>query len=938
MSADRARWLRLVESRVERFAEDPAVVLGPEALREAENLFAAAEPDVEAVVAVAWLHWLRVDLLPADEAEVELERAISLFTEVWDLAPDSVPVELRDVLGEDAGVAEFLLYLADGDADVLDVAVDRLRESADADPTIAARSGNLAAALCERFVLAGREVDLDEAIAVAARAVAAAEPGSRSRGGVLATSAAVLRARYESRGEVADLDTAVAQYRAAVGDPDDPAATNAIVLTNLVTALVTRFEAHGELADLDEAISTARAVTDPIGDTWSALGLALRTRYDRTGSVADLDEALVAARKAVRETESEGDHAGALSCLSGVHGARYRLHQDLAELDAAIETARAAVAVGKGAHREVYRSNLGDLLHDRFTATADEEDLAAAINILRQALQGTPDLSPHRPSCVANLGQAMLSRYERQGTAADVDEAVVLARQGVELARLDNMDGPRIRALLAQAVQARFEDRGAVADLDEAVELARSALGSVAREHPEYPTYLGILATAQWARFPWTADPADLEEAVEVARAAVELARTNEDRAAHESNLSVVLGSRHELTGRPADLEEAVAAARRAVGVTAPGSPALARRLANLSAVLRSRFEDLGSIEDIDEAVVCARAAVAVAPVKSPERAAWWSTLTGVLQSRYGQSAQLADLDEAVDAAREAARTTPPTAPAFAGRLSNLGNALLRRSGEPADLLPFLASPGVESTVSDDLIEAVQAMRDAVAAVLPGAHDHAALCANLAMTLLSLYYATGESAVLEESVEWARRAVERTTADQPDLALHQADLGVALAALAAVTGAEDVLTESLALLRQAAGVRTAPPLIRMVAARRRGEVAGGAGRVPEAVAGFTEAVRLLGVTSWHGLDRRSRERHLAAALGLATDAGAWAIHSGQSSLSVELLESGRSVLWSQLLDAAPDLTAVTTADPALGARLLEVGRLLNRELGHRDRP
>jgi hypothetical protein len=73
--------------------------------------------------------------------------------------------------------------------------------------------------------------------------------------------------------------------------------------------------------------------------------------------------------------------------------------------------------------------------------------------------------------------------------------------------------------------------------------------------------------------------------------------------------------------------------------------------------------------------------------------------------------------------------------------------------------------------------------------------------------------------------------------------------------------------------------------------------------------------------AWLGLDRTVREERLADAGGLVTDAAAWAIETGELETAVELLEQGRSVLWSQSLQLRTDLTRLQAAHGGLAARL-----------------
>jgi len=118
----------------------------------------------------------------------------------------------------------------------------------------------------------------------------------------------------------------------------------------------------------------------------------------------------------------------------------------------------------------------------------------------------------------------------------------------------------------------------------------------------------------------------------------------------------------------------------------------------------------------------------------------------------------------------------------------------------------------------------------------------------------------------------------------------------------------------------------------MMAARAWGQWAFGAGDAVSAAEGYAAGVALLPQVAWHGLDRVTREEQLASWAGMAADAAACAITAGQLGRAVEVLEQGRSVLWTEALHLRSDLTRLREHDPDLAARLDEVRRELDRPL------
>lgn len=93
---------------------------------------------------------------------------------------------------------------------------------------------------------------------------------------------------------------------------------------------------------------------------------------------------------------------------------------------------------------------------------------------------------------------------------------------------------------------------------------------------------------------------------------------------------------------------------------------------------------------------------------------------------------------------------------------------------------------------------------------------------------------------------------------------------------------------------------------------------------PSALEGYQTAISLLPVLAWRGLDRVSRERLTAEFPLLASDAAACATATGRLALAVEMLEQGRAVLWSQLLETRSGLADLESADHQIALRLREL--------------
>jgi len=192
---------------------------------------------------------------------------------------------------------------------------------------------------------------------------------------------------------------------------------------------------------------------------------------------------------------------------------------------------------------------------------------------------------------------------------------------------------------------------------------------------------------------------------------------------------------------------------------------------------------------------------------------------------------------------------------------------------------------------------------DATAA---GANDHGA-------ALYAGYQRTGNTWFLETAIARFREAVEATPDGHPDRPRRLSNLGTALRARFERTGQLADLDQAVAAFRDGAAVLTASPGRRVAAARGWGQCALLAGSPQSAVEGYAAAIELLPLAAWHGLDQRTREHHLREWAELASDAAGAAIIAGHPVRAVELLEAGRSVLWTQALHLLATLWNISDA-------------------------
>lgn len=289
--------------------------------------------------------------------------------------------------------------------------------------------------LLARHYATGSGTDLDEARRAAEEALRLTPVEDYYYETRLVGIAETLRALASAIGDAGPLDEAVGlAVRAANAYEDGP--QRAVEVLELTLLLIARHEAGGPASDLDAAVANTRHVlafpgSDPEDAVRlrSALGVLLRHRHAAapTEPNSDLDEALDLAREVLAATRPDHHARGPrLSDLAEALLLRFARDGEQADLDEAVDAARAAASLPSGVAHPVLLSRwaAGSLI--RFDTLGDPGDLDAAITAYRVAVETTVSEHPARVERVTALAQALRRRGEQFQSSLDLAEATTL--------------------------------------------------------------------------------------------------------------------------------------------------------------------------------------------------------------------------------------------------------------------------------------------------------------------------------------------------------------------------------------------------------------------------------------------------------------------------------------------------------------------------------
>ncbi|MEV6633714.1 CHAT domain-containing protein [Actinoplanes sp. NPDC051470] len=239
------------------------------------------------------------------------------------------------------------------------------------------------------------------------------------------------------------------------------------------------------------------------------------------------------------------------------------------------------------------------------------------------------------------------------------------------------------------------------------------------------------------------------------------------------------------------------------------------------------------------------------------------------------------------------------------------------------------ANEGEEIAALD---EAVSVLTDAIADRSATAANRSLSVSNLGSALWIRYQLTGKARDLDRAARELCRATVEAPLPGRIHAVALSYLGRVLMDVWRRRHDDRTRAEAEEALRASVAVEVAPADFRAFVARLLGDFIVETGRPAEAVEAYATAVGLLEAIAWRGLSRPDQERLLAEFEDVAVDAAACALTAGRPRLAVELLEQGRGVLLTQVIDGRSGYDRLRAAAPEPAERL----RAVQDELGARS--
>lgn len=576
---------------------------------------------------------------------------------------------------------------------------------------------------------------------------------------------------------------------------------------------------------------------------------------------------------------------------------------------------------------------LGGAYGMRYKRTGSTRDLERSVDLITQAIQFmvesplVSDYLDYLAALYSDLETWVSERFMRFGSSEDLRKAVDAAEMAVNLTPPDSPDWAGRMNDLGLRLGERSEHDGSKEDLDRAIkclEMAVDADPSLCTD--DQKCYLNNLGTLLDTRFIYRGTVEDLDRSVKVLEKALKISSSNRSlRCMILQSLAGALARHYEHHGTDQDLDRAIELQRTAIDQTPEGHPDGAGRAADLGLWLFKRAVRNGSTEDVARSIDTIRAAIKAIPNDHAARPRLLMELGNSLCKLSERTSSVLHLEDAIEAIREAVSSIPQGHHLHTASLHNLALALRHRAALQ------LQSPETQDypkpPPSDLFDEAIAISRSSINATEEGHTDLPSRLNTLGDFLGRRWLLNGHKNMddINSAIEFTRQAADKSPASH-QRAAYLENLGGWLVWRYSVTARTDDQTNALVCYKEGWTLRnTAAPSVCIGLARKAAGILTARSNWKEAGDLLEEAIKLLPAVTPRSLQHTDKQDMLAKFAGLASTAAAVALNAGKSAYdALQLLELGRGVISSLLMDMRGDVSDLKAQHPSLATAFLSL--------------
>ncbi|KAJ7661930.1 CHAT domain-containing protein [Mycena polygramma] len=779
--------------------------------------------------------------------------------------------------------------------------------------------------LLKAYMQSGRSIALDEALRYGREALAFCHISAQYDASAHYLLGLCLVEQFRIHNGIAALDEAISCQQRALSLRQEATPERCVTLQALAGACLMRFEKLNKVVDLVVAIVFSRGAftcCPPVLEvqltSHEQVATSSHLRFEVYGQGHDIADAVEITRRALALTQPGDQHRPwVLEKCCFYLEAHYRHFGKVKCLDEAEVYCQEFIRLCPPGHSQhaLASQALGCHFLIRFQSRKDPALLDDAVSLCETALRLRPTGDANRHAPLKSLAIATRLRFELRGENADIEHSISYGQEAVELCKSGSTPRDAGGPLhgLGMSYLLRFEHSGHAEDLEKALKCCQDALPFVGSS--AFLT-LGNMLTIYRHRYYLFQHSEDLSEAAKCGLEALRMSPPGDPgKFMTLNNLAGIANDRFDYSGKMENLEEAISYSRQSLVACPVGHSDKVLPMINVSLLLSARFEILGERSDMEESLRVLNSALSLCPPGHPSRERCLRAL--VISSRrcWKETHDLQHLDRAIQCARDALP------------LYSAGSFDYPRSREYLGIV--LYARFMETRQRADLEEAVTMYREALALCPKSNYDYGTFRANLAAALSTRYDTSQDPSDLTGAIDNYSEANEITSTENPSKPTLQS--GRAMALLKIVPLTETILADAFNLFEQAANNHFASSSTQFDAALRW-SIAARSFKHPSTMNAFSRLLSLLELRllTKQGMESQQEFLRNIPFRRLSSEAAASAIDAGRLDSAVELLEQGRTMLWSRMRGYRHPIHDLRAVDEALADRFQSTSAQLER--------
>ncbi|KAF9463823.1 CHAT domain-containing protein [Collybia nuda] len=509
-------------------------------------------------------------------------------------------------------------------------------------------------------------------------------------------------------------------------------------------------------------------------------------------------------------------------------------------------------------------------------------------------------------------------KYERHGNLDYLEEIVNCHTLALELCLPDGLGRHIYLNGIGIALWERYRQLGEKEDLERAITYYEQALDLHTPGHPGKSIPLSNLANALQTRYEQLGQMDDLGRAIIYHEQVLDLCSFggHSDRFVSLTNLANALHMRYEQLGQMEDLQKTISFHEQALKQGSPAHPNTPGFLVNLANDLQSRYEQLGDMEDLKKSISYLEQALNLCPPDNPDMFFPLGSLANALKFRYEQLGERGDLERAITCHKQALDLCVSGHHCRSMSLNGLGNALQAKYEQLGDI--------------EDLENSIACHEQALHLCAPGHPQRSMSLNNLANALQTRYEQLGRMEDLENTLICLEQTMLLRPPGHPFRTSVLNNLGYILYTKYNKLGDVEYLQSAINYHKQAAYADSHIPQ-QLVGAKQWARIAH-QHQLGSSTLAYPLALDLLQQNLVLLPSLTSQQILVEKSSYLSLDAAACAIGNGTPEIAVQLLEQGRSILWSKIQGYRQPINDISEKAPHLAKEFQDISNQLESNI------